>query len=142
MADIDLNVKNYTLSELITIAGLDLNYITKNDIIKNTDKLFNKFKEKNQPLAVFFLEVQSQLLQYAEGLEVDDEDDTEGKIIVESFGNRTDDAIYPAGEKQVTDWYENENLTQSDKNQVNKITQRKQKIGLFGNQHMPMNREQ
>jgi hypothetical protein len=142
MVDIDLNVKNYTLSELITIAGLDLNYVTKNDIIKNTDKLFNKFKEKNQPLAVFFLEVQSQLLQYAEGLEIDDEDDTEGKIVVESFGNRTDDAIYPAGEKQVTDWYENENLTQSDKNQVNKITQRKQKIGVFGNQHMPMNREQ
>jgi len=142
MVDIDLNVKNYTLSELITIAGLDLNYVTKNDIIKNTDKLFNKFKEKNQPLAVFFLEVQSQLLQYAEGLEIDDGDDTEGKIVVESFGNRTDDAIYPAGEKQVTDWYENENLTQSDKNQVNKITQRKQKIGVFGNQHMPMNREQ
>jgi hypothetical protein len=142
MVDIDLNVKNYTLSELITIAGLDLNYVTKNDIIKNTDNLFNKFKEKNQPLAVFFLEVQSQLLQYAEGLEIDDEDDTEGKIIVESFGNRTDDAIYPAGEKQITDWYENENLTQSDKNQVNKITQRKQKIGLFGNQHMPMNRQQ
>ena len=142
MVDIDLNVKNYTLSELITIAGLDLNYVTKNDIIKNTDKLFNKFKEKNQPLAVFFLEVQSQLLQYGEGLEIDDEDDTEGKIVVESFGNRTDDAIYPAGEKQVTDWYENENLTQSDKNQVNKITQRKQKIGVFGNQHMPMNREQ
>jgi hypothetical protein len=142
MVDIDLNVKNYTLSELMTIAGLDLNYITKDDIIKNTDKLFNKFKEKNQPLAVFFLEVQSQLLQYAEGLEVDYEDDTEGKIIVESFGNRTDDAIYPAGEKQITDWYENENLTQTDKNQVDKITQRKQKIDVFGDQHMPMKREQ
>ena len=54
MADIDLNVENYTLSELITIAGLDLDYITKKDIIKNTDKLYKKFEEKNYPLAVFF----------------------------------------------------------------------------------------
>lgn len=142
MADIDLNVNNYTLSELMTIAGLDLDYVTKKDIIDNTDKLYNKFKEKNKPLAVFFLDVQSQLLQYNDGLEVQKEDDTEGKIIVEGFGNRSNEAIYPAGEKQVSDWYENENLTQTDKNQVDKITQRKQKIGIFGNQHMPMNREQ
>ena len=27
-------------------------------------------------------------------------------------------------------------------NQVNKITQRQQKIGIYGNQHVPMNREQ
>ena len=143
MADIDLNVKNYTLSELMTIAGIDLDFITKKDIIKNTNKLINKFKEKKDlPLAVFFLDVQSQLLNYAQGLEEQHEDDSDGKIIVESFDNRTDDAIYSAGEKQVNDWYENENLTQSDKNQVNKITQRKQKIDVFGNQHMPMNREQ
>jgi hypothetical protein len=144
MANIDLNVKNYTLSELMTIAGLDLDYITKKDIIKNTDNLINKFKLKDPPLSTFFLEVQSQLLQYNDGLELhnDIDSDDEGKIIVESFGNRTNEAIYPALEKQQADWYENENLTQSDKNQVDKITQRKQKIGIFGNQHMPMNREQ
>ena len=85
MADIDLNVNNYTLSELMTIAGLDLDYVTKNDIIKNTDKLYNKFKVKNLPLAVFFLDVQSQLLQYTDGLDVPKDDNTEGKIIVEGF---------------------------------------------------------
>ena len=143
MSDIDLNVKNYTLSELLTIAGFDSNYVTQKDIIKNTNKLYNKFKSNNLPLAVFFLDVQSQLLQYSKGLEMQDEDkDEEGKIIVESFGNRDTEAIYPVGEKQVKDWYENENLTQSDKNQVDKITQRKQKIDLFGNPHLPMNREQ
>jgi hypothetical protein len=42
----------------------------------------------------------------------------------------------------ITDWYENENLTQSNQNQVDKITQRKQKIGVFGNQHAQMKREQ
>lgn len=140
MADIDLNVENYTLSELITIAGLDLDYITKKDIIKNTDKLYKKFEEKNYPLAVFFLDVKSELLQYADTLDIPN--DNEEKNIVDSFGNRTNEAVYPPLEKQEADWYENENLTQSDKNQVDKITQRKQKIGVFGNQHMPMNREQ
>ena len=140
MADIDLNVENYTLSELITIAGLDLDYITKKDIIKNTDKLYKKFEEKNYPLAVFFLDVKSQLLQYVDSLDIPK--DNEEKNIVDSFGNRTNEAVYPPLEKQEADWYENENLTQSDKNQVDKITQRKQKIGVFGNQHMPMNREQ
>ena len=43
---------------------------------------------------------------------------------------------------EISDWYQNENLTQSDQNQVDKITDRKQKIQLFGNEHVPMNQEQ
>ena len=104
--------------------------------------MINKFKIKNPRLSVFFKDVQSQLLQYEQGLEVDFDEDTTGKIVVEGFGSMTNDAIYSAGEKQISDWYENENLTQSDENQVDKITQRKQKVGVFGNQHAPMNREQ
>lgn len=142
MSDIDLNVSNYTLAELMSIAGFDSDYITKKDIIKNTNNLYNKVKAKNLPLAVFFLDVQSQLLQYNQGLEIHPEENTEGKIIVESFENRNDSAIYPAGEKQQDEWYENEVLTQNDKNQVDMITQRKQKIDVFGNPHLPMNREQ
>jgi hypothetical protein len=144
MSNIDLNVDNYSLSELLTIAGFDSNYVTKKDIIKNTNKLINKFKLKNLPLSTFFFEVQSQLLQYNDGLEIHKviESDGEEKIKVEGFENFNNNAIYPAGEKQVTDWYENENLTQKDQNQVDKITQRKQKIGFFGNTHMPMKREQ
>lgn len=142
MTDIDTNVANYTLSELLTIVGIDNENVTHDEIIENTNNLINKFKVKNPQLAVFFKDVQSQLLQYADGLDVPSDDDTEGKIIVEGFGNMTNEAIYPAGDKQVSDWYQNENLTQSDQNQVNKITQRKQKIGVFGNQHNPMNREQ
>ena len=84
-----------------------------------------------------------ELLQYAQGLEPESEDDNnEDKIIVEGFGSMNNDAIYPSGEKMVTDWYENQNLTQSDKNQTNKITDRKQKIQLFNNPQVPMNREQ
>jgi hypothetical protein len=143
MTDIDTNVSNYTLSELLTIIDIDNEDINKEEILSKTNFYINKYKNKNPRLAVFFQEIQSQLLQYASGLEVEsDEEDKSGKIIVEGFGNRTNEAIYPAANKQITDWYENENLTQSDQNQVDKITQRKQKIGVFGNQHAPMNREQ
>ena len=147
MTSIDTNVSNYTLSELMAIIQVeDLN---PDEIVQNTDYYIKKYKTKNPKLAVFFQEVQSQLLQYAQGLEPDSERDIEGKIIVEpksskieGFGNMSNEAIYPAGNKQVTDWYQNENLTQSDQNQVNKITNRKQKIQVFGNEHVPMNREQ
>lgn len=141
MTDIDTNVSNYSLSELLTIADIENENITEEEIIKKTNLLISKFQKKNPKLAVFFEDVQSQLLQYESGLNVPEEDNTD-KIIVEGFGNASYEAIYPAGDKQISDWYYNENLTQSDKNQVDKITQRKQKVGIFGNQHAPMNREQ
>lgn len=149
MTDFDTNVSNYTLSELLTIVEIDNEHTNYDDILDKTNHLIKKFKVKNPILSNFFKEVQIQLLQYAEDLEAESDDDTSGKIVVdprgssvEGFGNMSNEAIYSAGEKQISDWYENENLTQSDQNQENKITQRKQKIGVFGNQHAPMNREQ
>jgi hypothetical protein len=145
MTSIDTNVSNYTLSELMAIVNVeDLNPDT---IVENTNLYIKKYKTKNPTLSVFFTEVQSQLLQYAQGLNSKDDnsedDDTEGKIVVESFTNRSNnDAVYPAGNKQITDWYQNEALTQTNQNQVNKITDRKQKVDFFGNQHIPINREQ
>ena len=45
-------------------------------------------------------------------------------------------------EEQITDWITNENLSQDDENQNDKITDRKQKIQTFWNQYVPMNRQQ
>ena len=153
MTSIDTNVSNYTLSELMAI--VELTDLDHESILKNTDKLIKRFKGKKPELSVFFQAIQSQLLQYADGLkDPNDDEDEDGeygdeedeatveKIIVEGFGTRSNEAIYPSGEKQVSDWYTNENLTQSDQNQVNKITDRKQKIQTFGNPHVTMNREQ
>ncbi len=142
MTDIDTNVANYTLSELMAIVELD--DLDTQDIIENTNYYIRKYKNTNPKMAVFFKEIQSQLLQYTEGLEpdTDEDNDSKNKIIVEGFGNMSNEAMYPAGDKQLTDWYRNQNLTQTDQNQVNKITDRKQKIQLFGNEHVPMNREQ
>jgi hypothetical protein len=143
MTSLDTNVSNYTLSELLTIAELDNDEdINEETVLTNTNKFIDKFKYKKPEIAVFFKEIQSQLLEYVSGLEVDSDEDTIGKIVVEGFGSMTNDAVYPKGEKMITDWYENENLTQSNQSQVDKITQRKQKIGVFGNQHVQMKREQ
>ena len=143
MTSLDTNVSNYTLSELLTIVELDNDDdINEETVLLKTNQFINKFKHKKPEIAVFFKEIQSQLLEYVSGLEVDSDEDNIGKIVVEGFGNMTNDAVYPKGEKMITDWYENENLTQSNQNQVDKITQRKQKIGVFGNQHAPMKQEQ
>jgi hypothetical protein len=140
METIDTNISNYTLSELMAI--VEIEDLKPDSIVENTNYWIRKYKTKDPKMAVFFKEIQSQLLQYVQGLEPDSEEDDEGKIIVEGFGNMTNDAIYPSGEKMVSDWYTNEVLTQSDKNQTNKITDRKQKIKLFNNEQVPMNREQ
>ena len=143
MTEIDTNVSSYSLSELLTIVDLDNESVTKDQVIKHTNYFINKFKNKNPELSVFFEEVQSELLQYVDGLEVHHEPrDTIGKIVVEGFGTQSNEAVYGPGEKQYNDWYENENLTQSDPNQVNKITQRKKTTQLFGNEHVPMKQEQ
>jgi len=140
MTDIDTNISNYTLSELLDIVGIDNEDIDSEVIIEKTDSLIKQFKTKNPELADFFMDVQTQLLEFAKGLEYNEEIDTTGKIVVEGFGNN--EAIYPAGENQVNDWYTNQALKQSDENQYNKITQRKQKIDVFGNTNVPMKREQ
>jgi hypothetical protein len=87
MTEIDTNVSSYSLSELLTIVDLDNENVTKEQVIKNTDYLINKFKIKNPELAVFFQEVQSELLQYIDGLEVHHNQDNTGKIIVEGDFN-------------------------------------------------------
>ena len=142
MTSLDTDVSNYTLSELLTIVGIDNEDINEDTILSKTNQLIHKFKNKNPEISIFFKEIQSQLLEYAAGLEPDEYEDTTGKIIVEGFGSMSNDANYPAGEKMISDWYKNENLTQSNQNQVDKITQRKQKIQVFGNQHAQMKQEQ
>ena len=158
MTSIDTNISNYTLSELLTIVDIGNDELDKETVISKTNKYINKFKTKNPEFANFFKEVKAQLLEYVEDLENenisdddndDDEFDTENKIVVEprissieGFGTMKNEAIYGKGEKQITDWYKNQNLTQNDPTQTSKITQRKQKIQVFGNQHDTMKREQ
>lgn len=147
MSKLDTNISNYSLSELMAI--ININDLEPDHIVENTNYFIDKYKTKNPQMSVFFKEIQSQLLQYSQVLKTDNienEDDEDAEIIVETrlegFGNMSNEAVYPAGDKQVTEWYTNEALKQNDQNQMDKITDRKQKIKVFGNQQVPMNREQ
>ena len=138
---IDTDTSHYTLEELMTI--VDVNDLDPNEIVTKTNKYINQFKTKNPTLSTFFRKIQSQLLQYASGLIVQDKDTEFYAPVEEGFSNMNyDDAEYPDGEKQTDDWYENEYVQQKDENQDSKITKRKQKIDVYGNQHNPMNKEQ
>ena len=66
MTSIDTNVSNYTLSELMAI--VELNDLNPSEITEKTNKQINRFKSKNPEISVFFQAIQSQLLQYADGL--------------------------------------------------------------------------
>jgi hypothetical protein len=125
MTSIDTDVSNYTLSELMAIVELD--DLDPTHIMDKTYPLIEKYKNNDPQLSIFFKSIQSQLLQFSQDLYNEDD---------------KDDAVYPIGEKEVKDRYENTYLKQSDKNQTDKITERKQKIDVFGNEHVPMTREQ
>lgn len=152
--DIDTTIENYTLSELMAIA--ELQELNPPEIVKKTNVYINRFKKSNPKLSAFFVEVQSELLHYAQGsiagnddedAEYDDEgehhddDDNTKKIVVENYENMSD-SKNPSNNKQQTDWDQNQYLQQSDKKQTDKITNRQQTTKTFGNSQVPMKQEQ
>jgi len=145
-SNIDTKVSNYSVSELMAI--VELQSLEPDEIVKQTNKYIEKFKTSNPVLSVFFMEIQSQLLQYSTNLVDPNNPDASFTEGFESMNNddtdqdNKQDATYPTGNKQQDNWYQNEALPQDDENQKDKTTQRKQKIDVFGNTHVPMNRDQ
>lgn len=138
--NLDTNTSNYSLSELMAIAGV--NDMDPKEIVEKTNKYIQQFKEKDPVLSVFFHKIQSQLLQYASDLGPTSNEKDYYASVEEGFTNLdAPDAEYPEGEKQTQDWITNEYLQQKDENQNKKITQRKQKIDVYGNAHVPMDRQ-
>ena len=121
MTSIDTNVDNYTISELMEI--IDEKSLEVKSIKSKTDKLINQFKKSNPNLSAFFFNIQSKLIQY-----------TENTIIENS---KTDNF-----NKETEEWYKNEALPQLNDIQKDKITDRVDKVDVYGNQHVPMKREQ
>jgi hypothetical protein len=139
-SNIDTKVANYSISELMAI--VELQGLEPDEIVEQTNKYIEKFKTSNPVLSVFFMEIQSQLLQYSSDLIDPNNQDASFTEGFESMNNDDLEATYPSGEKQQDNWYENQALPQDNKNQKDKTTERKQKIDVFGNTHVPMNREQ
>ena len=145
------NIKDYTLSEIMAIVGLE-NLSNAKEIRRKTNSFITKFKKSDPLLSTFFTNIQSQLLQYINENPIAKEDgekqrekqqeQKEDIVVVGETTKSALDEIYPVGQKQVDDRFENNYLKQADSNQNKKITQRKQKIQIFGNQHVPMSREQ
>ena len=125
MTTIDYNTDNYTISELLAIVGLD--DPNEDQIVDTTNKLIERFqKEGSTNLVSFFQDIQTKLLQYINQLE------TGGK-----------DAEYEPNAEQTDRWFKNQALPQDDNPvQKDKNTERKQKIDVYDNNHVPMNREQ
>ena len=125
MSKTDYNVDNYTISELLGILELDDNP-TPDDIINKTNYYIKYFSKQNKPeLVSFFQSIQTKLLQSMNQL------DTSGKK-----------SEYNSNKKQTEEWIKYQALPQDNSVQNDKITNRIQKIDVYDNNHMPMNREQ
>ena len=119
MSTSDFNVNNYTINELLGIIELD--DPTSDDIINKTNYYIKDFQKKKKPeLVNFFQSIQTKLLDYMNQLS-----ETDAKF-----------------KKQTEEWFKYEALTQNNPIQKDKITERSQKIDVYDNNHMPMNREQ
>jgi hypothetical protein len=124
MSTVDYNVDNYTITELIEILGLD--DPTSDEILNTTNSYINRFTNENRgDLVNFFQNIQTKLLSYMQQLE------TSGK-----------DAEYTPDETQTEEWYKYQALPQDNPVQKDKTTDRIQKIDVYDNNHVPMNREQ
>jgi len=126
MSKVDYNVDSYTISELLEIIGLD--DPSSDEIMKTTNNFINRFspsRENRPELVNFFQSIQTKLLRYMQQLE------TSGV-----------DAEYSPNEKQTEEWFKYESLPQDNDIQKDKITDRIQKIDVYDNNHVPMNREQ
>ena len=122
--NIDTDVDNYTISELLII--LDIDTPDQEEVIQKTNAYIEKFDDEgNDEMANFFTNVQEKLLQYSNELSTDESTELESAAV------------------QQKNWWENQALKQKDSPvQNDKITERKQKIDVFNNPHVPMKKEQ
>jgi hypothetical protein len=119
MSKIDTNVDNYTDTELATILNLDIDTITQEEVDQTCESFIARFDdENNSTMSQFFSDIQTQLTQHLQQKEGEKEPD------------------------QTEQWITHQALPQKNKNQKNKNTDRKQKIDVYNNAQMPMNKEQ
>ena len=126
MSKLNYNIDNYTITELLAI--LDLDDPDSTEIMNATNNYIKRFSPEgeNQPQLVnFFQAVQTKLLMYMQQLERSGED-----------------AEYSPSEKQTDEWFKYQALPQKNSVQKDKNTDRIQKIDVYDNDHVPMNREQ
>ena len=136
--NVDLDVTNYTPEELFTILELNEEYATTEDVNNKTDTYIQQFNnDGNTDMATFFQDIQFALNDYIDSIE-----NTHTEDEVKNGANDETDYEYNSAEKQTSNWFQNQSLKQNDTNQSNKVTERKQKIDVYNNPHLPMKQEQ
>jgi hypothetical protein len=115
------NVDDYTISELQIILNLEDDEMSEENIINTTKNYIVNFYNEDKRLSNFFEDVQTKLLKYI---------------------NEEETHEYEPDTEQTDKWIKHEALPQDDTVQKNKNTDRVQKIDVYDNDHMPMNREQ
>jgi len=116
--NLDLNVDNYTTQDLLDLFGLDdKDNITDSDIIEASNPLIFKYTKDNEyDYANFFQQAQNALLEAL--------DDDETNVNTNIQNNE---------DTQIGNLWQNEYPSQAntDPNQADKVTDRKQQIGIF-----------
>jgi len=135
-SQLDTNVDNYTIDELLEIIDMDNSEYDYDSIVENTNYYIKKYDtEGDSKLSLFFQDIQDKLLSTFEATYEDGANEDGAN---EDGANEDEGSV----KKQTTEWYTNEVLKQSDPIQTNKITDRKQKIDVYKNDHVPMNQKQ
>jgi hypothetical protein len=130
------NVDKYTILELLTILEINVNDLTEQLVFDTTNKYISRFKEEgNSNLVRFFQDMQTKLLQYIDSQKKDTEND-------EYDEDEYDDKYIP-NDNTPDLWMKYQALPQNNNPvQKNKNTDRINKVSVYDNQHLPMNREQ
>lgn len=125
---ISTNIDDYTYAELLLLLNLNnTQALDEQSINKACDKFIQRYTRENKPKFVtFFKQIRSKLLVYAEQI----------------IENNNSENIGPQAE-QTQEWIQDAGaLPQDNDNQQNKTTDRFQKIDVYGNPYVPMEREQ
>ena len=125
--DISTNIDDYTYAELLFLLNLDDTQATDPEAIRTATEVFiQRYKRGGRSeLVAFFEEIRSVLIGYAE--DINDGDS-------ESIGPTA---------KQTQEWIQDAGgIPQKAPVQRDKVTDRFQKIDVYGNQYAPMERKQ
>jgi hypothetical protein len=133
--DVDTNIDNYSVDDIMEMLNLP-NNPTEYQVKDAANKIIAKLKtEDNASLVDFFQQALAKVLN-----SFSNEEDAN-----EEYGDETDANNEQFDEtKQLGNWWKNEYPAQSNKNQTDKYTTRKNTTQIFkgnGNNHFQMNRE-
>ena len=124
MTTLNTNTDNYTISEMMSILNID--ELNTDEINKSADQLIQQLKANNKgsKLINFVDNIRQKILDYQDSI--------------------NDNPLYEniSEKKQTDNWWDNQALSQNNKVQDDKITERKQKIDVYNNQHVPMKQQQ